>query len=1513
MGREDVSMVSSLGSYTPTDLSRKTERTSVSVPDDGRAVTIHTNRRRRGDEANGALTATSHTSLLIEYFESGKRVDGVPTSRPSVRVKLTPSSNKGRSQVKSRDPTELSARESARRSSHSNRTSLPLPKGEDRLTLGEDRVDPNGRTRSLSGDFSSNLSMEDDDDSRAPIDVTIYSGESPSVHNSSGRYHETADIAIRTKTGRSSSKKKHRDSYGQDTLSPNVAKKGRSRSTSREYDDNLKPKLGRRRSRSLSQERISQKVKEKIEKLGGEMVSKSKPKSIDDNGNLKAPRRRRERSTSRKGEEGEGVINKLPDNQQYDPALLEAVEDSIRKLILPQLHELKVSQNKSKFDQALAAISAKVQPRLAVADDPRGVKSASMPDVSKPAVVLQPDFDKGKGQGYVVSTPRDRSPARGGEVNYTAESLKSDVSYSRAPGLGPTLLADGHSIHSVHSDRGEGVLLEPVKDVAPDQRLSMPPMPLDYPESNSGETRVSIRTEQDGLPYPEDAHAGMPGTGNSPRSRASSIDSLDSIGGRKIIREPESELAPSTLYPEDPEDRPHSTTSIDSGSRVSVLSIQRAHIAQAKPIVVNSPSQLSIPSISDTPSTKFARQRRKGKARDDFIGDADEDDDKEYAPTDLSNNEAAPLAKNSADWFAEQRELAQQKALLDPNLQRAAIEVRHMSAHDERSFEDMQSDKVRPGQEVYGISAFNPSLVSTPFAIESNVASIRDGMSNLSFQTLPVLSANNSYPDPSDPMPNVHHMSPDHDYDEVTNPSDIQGPISDRNQNWDDLAPVNISDGKSQVKDEGYASPGFSSPGPSAHPMGGIDDIMESDEYNSPHRGRHSRVGSGGSHGMPDQLYDSATGKGVERIQSKDIIALMDHLTVRDAQRNARDTEILITLVRSAAEMRNANEDLKKQLEQVKHEIIHQVDQNTERTVQKALIGPRPQPISAPRVRRTITEGPTEEEKRKSTGIFKKALKGLSMKSEKDLSRIEDMLVRLLDEVEGLRDDKALMSQYQQSILGTIECIKPTPPHTALDPPSSSTANSGYYTGTGPSVVGSAGGPSRQASGIKVFDEVRNHTNHRISPIEEHGPSPVHTRGLPIESPPQQISAPPTANLNINITSSGTTPTKIIEKAGGKRESNNSSIFPKISRWSETTASSGVRGFLRKGKAGKESEASMSNSEFDFWAESGQNGHQPDQFVDSPRGHDLQSPGLPPSSRGTDAPVNQATIRSSLEVKHPQPKTVYRHKLEQQAQELLNMNPDMNHSSPSLVRSFDDKGVNAPMSPMSDGYTNSMAASDVPPARPPKILEEYEGTPSPVSGPLKEKKSKERNRDRAHRKDREKDRDAEYKDKETRRRERQEKRERRERREREKENGGEKSQRSSKSKLKEVGGEYLETDFRSELDQVRPLFSHYQSMESEVSLEASELQLQSQVQTPVSENWERGKRKKYYKGTGNNDNCNLAADYDDYRSDGVQSRDEIFGKRNILGGDYGSGSGSGGENWVEHNNHNDTSDRVWFR
>ena len=64
--------------------------------------------------------------------------------------------------------------------------------------------------------------------------------------------------------------------------------------------------------------------------------------------------------------------------------------------------------------------------------------------------------------------------------------------------------------------------------------------------------------------------------------------------------------------------------------------------------------------------------------------------------------------------------------------------------------------------------------------------------------------------------------------------------------------------------------------------------MLESEEFNSPITTRHMRVGSGGSHGMPSPLYDSSTGRGVDRIQSKDIVALMDHVSLHFPLRRAR-------------------------------------------------------------------------------------------------------------------------------------------------------------------------------------------------------------------------------------------------------------------------------------------------------------------------------------------------------------------------------------------------------------------------------------------------------------------------------------------------------------------------------------------------------------------------------------------------------------------------------------------------
>src|SRR5690554_787335 len=167
-------------------------------------------------------------------------------------------------------------------------------------------------------------------------------------------------------------------------------------------------------------------------------------------------------------------------------------------------------------------------------------------------------------------------------------------------------------------------------------------------------------------------------------------------------------------------------------------------------------------------------------------------------------------------------------------------------------------------------------------------------------------------------------------------------------------------------------------------------------------------------------------------------------LTVRDAQRNARDTEILVTLVRSAAEMRNSFEDMKRAMADQTKTIVNDVDNNTERSVQKILQGPRPQPPSTPR-RRDLDGSMEEELKKKNKGLFKRALKGLSGgRSSGELERIEDMLSKLLYDVEGLKDGQQLYGQSFGHSENTIETIKGTQ---EVEEPSASfpsVGNSGY-------------------------------------------------------------------------------------------------------------------------------------------------------------------------------------------------------------------------------------------------------------------------------------------------------------------------------------------------------------------------------------------------------------------------------------------------------------------------------------
>ncbi|KAH6840765.1 hypothetical protein B0I37DRAFT_315458 [Chaetomium sp. MPI-CAGE-AT-0009] len=342
---------------------------------------------------------------------------------------------------------------------------------------------------------------------------------------------------------------------------------------------------------------------------------------------------------------------------------------------------------------------------------------------------------------------------------------------------------------------------------------------------------------------------------------------------------------------------------------------------------------------------------------------------------------------------------------------------------------------------------------------------------------------------------------------------------------------------------------------------------VEDPFYNTP---KHTRHLSGMSQGMGSPMYDAATGTGIERIESTDIIALMQHLMVRDAQRSARDTEILVTLVRSATEMRNNFEDLKRLLADTEDVIITEVKENTEKTVQRAINGPRPYPGSVPRSIHGGSQAPTisgDDINSKRRSIFRRALKGLSAKGTNDLGRIEDMLMQLLTEVDVLKAQTAPEMQGNQSTRGVQL-------YDHMEPEIRSEQDHGYepegMAGTSTTSHASQSGHlsihSRGTSVKPGYD--RKVSAHRISTVPEdneeeydHGKrngeqrlmTPVQDQrgnSVPLATPPGPAAQAQTSASNEN--------TPRTEESGKKKSRSSWFRIPKISRWSETTASSGV-------------------------------------------------------------------------------------------------------------------------------------------------------------------------------------------------------------------------------------------------------------------------------------------------------------------------------------------------------------------
>ncbi|KAK6332523.1 hypothetical protein TWF730_004186 [Orbilia blumenaviensis] len=488
--------------------------------------------------------------------------------------------------------------------------------------------------------------------------------------------------------------------------------------------------------------------------------------------------------------------------------------------------------------------------------------------------------------------------------------------------------------------------------------------------------------------------------------------------------------------------------------------------------------------------------------------------------------------------------------------------------------------------------------------------------------------------------------------------------------------------------------------------IGGLDDISEDGDEFTPFRG-HARPGSSNSHGMPSPLYDSALGRGIDRIQSKDIVALMDHLTVRDAARNARDTEILMTLVRSAAEMRDSFDDLKKQLSAHSTQMVLEIDQGAEKTVAK-LGAPRPV-IPLPISRQIKAPRNFEEEKEeahKKTNIFRKALKGLSMKSSNDLARIEDMLVQLLGEVEGLK--AAASYAYTESNTAShagdhvqmpvrTQSIRSQQTHQTYNNASANNLGAVDYSaaaGIGQRIMNSNGelnyhyGVSNPAilqqagnivnrEGTPNDDGMRTPRGFRDVQPEQHPAHSVPTIQT-IQTPLEPVSPPAPHNSSQFNENSPT-----VDK-GKKRES-----AQKASRWSETTTSSGFKSFFSRKKKGDGMEQSRTNSEFE------------EDWAGTPQIGTTENSPYPQQSRQVASPIYEKPSleanRRSLEIKQPKPIVHHsRYKLEQAAETHIDtQSPALTQSTTSLKRfmqhggSYNNITSLAPMFPDTGESSNS--------------------------------------------------------------------------------------------------------------------------------------------------------------------------------------------------------------------------------
>lgn len=564
-------------------------------------------------------------------------------------------------------------------------------------------------------------------------------------------------------------------------------------------------------------------------------------------------------------------------------------------------------------------------------------------------------------------------------------------------------------------------------------------------------------------------------------------------------------------------------------------------------------------------------------------------------------------------------------------------------------------------------------------------------------------------------------------------------------------------------KDEGYVTgdPGrgdtplsFSKPPPKLFddtPGSHFDTrSTDDDPFMSPARPKHL---SDGSRGMTSEGYSGGAGTAADDIESKDIVALMDHLTVRDGHRNARDTEILVTLVRTATEMHTSFDEIKKFIEMQNQANLKRSDANTKSAIDKVMADVRSMPASSRNLRSVSGQSENEEAPVKKQNIFKRALKGLGSRNEKELSKMENMLVHLLDEVEALR--AAQLATGPQSSAGQSRGIDSyerlrAAPESGYEPE----GQAGTSTTTGVS-----GTPNSQSRGARMHSgySYQRESGNRISTVlegdeeagneyeEEDGsltPTQENQRGMSA-----QYNTPPSAGRQFQQV---TPNTGRMSERRSRQQSVASSMFggiPKISRWSKTTTSSVAEGRPSFQKDRPYSEASRSGSDINVLpGEEGLYDHEGDDRLRSAaslaRDRDFdgeRTPGraespLIPDSASAEDPKYRAN-RHSLTLEHPQPRqgSASRHPphLESQADAYrLSNGSKMSYDSNSSTSPHNDVFGNVPVLAKNRRSTgdapsrNSSLDKEGPLVPPPKDQARFAQQPQPQPQQLQQRDQK---------------------------------------------------------------------------------------------------------------------------------------------------------------------------------------------